>query len=400
LFPTANQSRSIYQRKGKTTMPKTPANGGSTNIGMMLLFCTTLDGDIIFCDSGAQAIFNDTMIGKSIYDIFTWLEPGIIDGLAPGQSFHWEEPVQDQTVSMMMVKDSDKGSLYVVGFAGNGGTEELAAGGNNAEVPAETGGEQEKETHVREYVAGLLQQTIDRHMAMFNTLPAIMYLKDSQGRYIEINEAFCRHVRNRKEEIIGKTDCEIFPGEIAEKYMAGDRRLLDGDCELIRQEERYAGEDGQERWYYTVKVPQHGARGWIDGVVGMTQDITDRHERREHLMRLERLAETRMECIAGEIGTAMGKVNTALSLTKRRLETFCSYSAVQGHQHARPEEFMKNIIDDIGKGITDAIDGTAQVMKIVNDIEDSSSVKQTGKEQADHSAGQENVASGIPTGVK
>ncbi|MBA7706359.1 hypothetical protein ES703_115211 [subsurface metagenome] len=107
------------------------------------------------------------------------------------------------------------------------------------------------------------------------------------------NENYARDLKIKSEEIVGKTDYDFHPKELAKKYRADDRRIIEsGETEDI--EEKYIRQ-GQEIIVHTVKTPVKDAQGNVIGILGIFWDITERkkveRELRESRRRFRSLAE-------------------------------------------------------------------------------------------------------------
>ena len=64
--------------------------------------------------------------------------------------------------------------------------------------------------------------------ALFQALPGVIFwMKDSEGRFVFVNKAFCYEVAMRgADEILGLKDEDVFPRELADKYQADDEAVL------------------------------------------------------------------------------------------------------------------------------------------------------------------------------
>ena len=87
-------------------------------------------------------------------------------------------------------------------------------------------------------------------------------------------------------EVIGKTDFDFFPKDIAEKFQADDQKVLQGQP-VINQEEQVLDEKGRKRWLLTSKLPLRDPNGKITGLVGIGREITE-HKRAEEALANER----------------------------------------------------------------------------------------------------------------
>jgi PAS domain S-box-containing protein len=103
---------------------------------------------------------------------------------------------------------------------------------------------------------------------------AVIYLKDTTGRYIDVNRHFERLTHTRREDVVGKTDYDVFPREYADTYRANDRRALSEGRPVHTEETALL--DDTVRTFLEVKFPVFDADGSAYGVCGIATDITER----------------------------------------------------------------------------------------------------------------------------
>jgi two-component system, sensor histidine kinase and response regulator len=112
-------------------------------------------------------------------------------------------------------------------------------------------------------------------------------VKDRESRFLVNNEAHLQVLGARtQEEVMGKTDAEIFPPAIAAKYYADEQSVLRSGQPLINAEESTVDPEGREHWLITDKVPFRNSSGEIVGLVGMSHDITERKLAEDELRRM------------------------------------------------------------------------------------------------------------------
>ena len=116
--------------------------------------------------------------------------------------------------------------------------------------------------------------TAERLQAILDNTPDVIFVKDTDGRYTLVNRAFASTVRRNSADIIGLTDLDLFPADVAEPLRATDREAL-ASAHGIRREERVTSSDGAERFFSTVKFPLRDAEGAPVAVCGVAADITD-----------------------------------------------------------------------------------------------------------------------------
>ena len=133
-----------------------------------------------------------------------------------------------------------------------------------------------------------------QYRTLLNSLPQQIFVKDRNSRYVACNNAFAALLGIRTEEFAGKTDFDFFSAELAEKYRADDRRVMEGGrTEEI--EEDYIRE-GQQMWVQTVKTPMRAASGEVTGVLGIFWDITEKKQAEISLQRVNRTLQAMNEC--------------------------------------------------------------------------------------------------------
>ncbi|GAG36765.1 unnamed protein product, partial [marine sediment metagenome] len=101
--------------------------------------------------------------------------------------------------------------------------------------------------------------------------PDFIYFKDSNGRFQHVSKSFCEFFRCSKEDIIGKTDLELFPEEAAKQMHEEDLRVINTGIPLINKEENAKG-----IWFLTTKIPWYDKDGKKKGLFGISRDITER----------------------------------------------------------------------------------------------------------------------------
>ena len=109
---------------------------------------------------------------------------------------------------------------------------------------------------------------------LINTIPDMIWLKDTQGAYLAGNPAFERFVGVKEAGLIGRTDYEFFPNEIAEFFRANDRNAVLAGKPTINKEWVTIAEDGSRALQETIKTPMFDDLGQLKGVLGIARDIT------------------------------------------------------------------------------------------------------------------------------
>lgn len=136
-----------------------------------------------------------------------------------------------------------------------------------------------------------LRTSVASLQAILNNSPYMVWLKDAQGRYVQVNKVYTDYLRSKNDrQIIGKTDFDIWPKELAEKYRGDDAEVL--ATRLQKHVEELSFDGKQKHWVETFKTPVIDAEGNALGTTGFTRDITERknnEEKIDHLSRAYRL---------------------------------------------------------------------------------------------------------------
>ena len=118
--------------------------------------------------------------------------------------------------------------------------------------------------------------------SLVETLPQNILRKDLQERFTFANTQFCKTLGRPLEEIVGKTDFDFFPPELAAKYQRDDRKVMETGKPYETVEENQP--PGQEKIYVqVVKTPLYSADGKIIGLQGIFWDITEQRRAEERL---------------------------------------------------------------------------------------------------------------------
>jgi PAS domain S-box-containing protein len=105
-------------------------------------------------------------------------------------------------------------------------------------------------------------------------LPQNIFRKDCDGRFTFCNQRFCDTVDRPLEELLGKTDFDLFPFELAAKYVEDDRQIQQTG-EILDTVEKHHPPDGGTIYVHVVKTAVRDAAGQVVGVQGIFWDVTE-----------------------------------------------------------------------------------------------------------------------------
>lgn len=119
---------------------------------------------------------------------------------------------------------------------------------------------------------------------LIDNLPDYIFVKDSVSRFVLNNAAHLRALRAAaQEEVLGKSDFDVFPRELANGYFADEQAVMESGRPLVNREEIGMDSAGKHRRLLTTKVPLRDTAGRVTGLVGISRDITELKEVEEKL---------------------------------------------------------------------------------------------------------------------
>ncbi len=144
----------------------------------------------------------------------------------------------------------------------------------------------------RRAAANKIHQSTAFIESMFEHLPNMVFVKDATDlRFVSINRAGVELLGHEKTELIGRNDYDFFPKEEADFFTAKDRETLrDGRLTDIPEEPVHTKQKGT-RILHTKKIPIYDQTGAAQYLLGISEDITERKEAEETLIRARTLAE-------------------------------------------------------------------------------------------------------------
>ena len=116
--------------------------------------------------------------------------------------------------------------------------------------------------------------------SLLDSIPDIVFFKDLDGVYLGCNPPFAAFVGRTQQEIIGKTDYDLFSPEVADSFREYDWNMLQ-ERHSRRNDEWITYPDGKRKLIETLKTPYWGPSGKLVGILGISRDITEKAKRTE-----------------------------------------------------------------------------------------------------------------------
>ncbi|MEZ6145533.1 MAG: response regulator [Planctomycetaceae bacterium] len=136
--------------------------------------------------------------------------------------------------------------------------------------------------------------------SLVQNLPVGLIRKDLNGVFEFVNRPVCKEFGSTLEEVVGKTDYDFFPNELAEKYRADDQAVI-SSREVFEDIESHRTPEGDWRYVHVIKAPVIDSEGEVIGVQLIFWDETDRKRAEEELKsseaRKRAIFETSLDCL-------------------------------------------------------------------------------------------------------
>ena len=164
---------------------------------------------------------------------------------------------------------------------------------------------------------GRLEQERTLLLALIDSLPDYVYLKDRESRFILTNKAQALLVGAREpSELVGRTDADFISGELAARYREVDLQVIRSRMPVVNIEEPSEGAAGRSGWVFTTKVPLFDSEGEVTGLVGISRDVTDlRRAEQEREKLQEQLQQSqKMEAVGRLAGGIAHDFNNMLTV--------------------------------------------------------------------------------------
>jgi two-component system NtrC family sensor kinase len=231
-------------------------------------------------------------------------------------------------------------------------------------------------THERRNLADALAHERNVLRTMIDLIPAIIYAKDAYSRFTACNDLVARRMGTTPEELIGKTDFDFFPREMAEKFFADEQALIQSGKPLINLEEiAYDKTRGMDRVILTSKVPLRDEQGNLTGIVGTGFDITDRKSAEERMASMDRHESIgRLAAgVAHEINTPIQYLNDSVSFVRegvQELFEFIDLLRANGREAPDPDaaENVAELRRDLPPALARMAEGLSRIAEIVRSM--------------------------------
>ena len=162
--------------------------------------------------------------------------------------------------------------------------------------------------------------------ALLKYTPHYIYVKDEKGRFVKVSESVLKVLGKKKKDVIGKTEFDLFPDEIAKKHLQEEKNIRKTGKPIIEREEKTVNARGEEKWVSGTKIPRYDKNGKFAGILEISRNVTKRIEERNSVERLNRVLKT-----IRSINKIISKEQEVSSLIKESCKAFVE---IQGYECA------------------------------------------------------------------
>ncbi|MEM7601738.1 MAG: AraC family transcriptional regulator [Verrucomicrobiota bacterium] len=195
---------------------------------------------------------------------------------------------------------------------------------------------------IENQIGAILDEPLVRQMkALFDHLPDVyFFVKNHQSEFVHVNQALLHRLGlTNLVQIVGTTDHDRYPTQIANQLVEGDRELMKSGESLIDHAEVLFDEAGRLEWYSTTKHPVANSEGIPIGVIGITRSFSGRsrfqtpHSAAERVIEMISVAPTnphRVAALAKSVGISERQLHRQfLQLVKMSPREFILRSRIQ-----------------------------------------------------------------------
>ncbi len=217
------------------------------------------------------------------------------------------------------------------------------------------------EIEERSKIEDMLQKQREEQQVILDSVPAWIFYKDKENRFIRVNKAFADVMGMSREQIEGASCFDLYPKEQAEAFLKDDLEVIDSGNpkrNIIEPMDRGTS----TLWVQTDKIPYRDGRGTIIGIIGFTLDITDRKRAEDGIIKLN-----------DELGKNVAKLED----TNKELEAF-SYSishdlraplrAIDGFTKILEDEYKTQFDDEGIRLLTVIRKNTRNMGQLIDDL--------------------------------
>ena len=210
------------------------------------------------------------------------------------------------------------------------------------------------------------REEAERLLKVIDNTSAVIYLRDSDGRYLLVNRQYEELFAIKRKDIIGLTDHDLFPPAMADDFRANDLKAL-AHGSPIQMEEIAPHADGPHT-YITIKYPIVDAAGRAYAICGISTDITELKRAEEKVRQLNTELEQRVRERTAELEASTRELDSFAYSVSHDLRA--PLRAVAGFSEVLLEDYADRLDKDGQEYLHRVLAATDRMGGLIDDLLD------------------------------